>query len=63
MHGTPLRRGILALDIQGFGQPTRTDPDRLALRAAINTLLDYDLAAAQIPQPRSPLAAILATGS
>jgi hypothetical protein len=27
MRGTPLRRGILAFDIEGFGQPDRTDPN------------------------------------
>src|SRR5574341_1431185 len=49
MRGTPLRRGILALAIQGFGQPTRTDPDRVELRAVVNALLDHALTVAEIP--------------
>jgi hypothetical protein len=48
MPGTPLRRGILALDIEGFGQPDRTDPQRAQLRTRLHALLDHALAAAQI---------------
>lgn len=49
MGGTPVRRGILAFDIEGFGQPSRTDPDRAQLRSHLHALLDHALAAAKIP--------------
>ena len=50
MRGTPLRRGILALDIEGFGQPDRTDPQRTQLRTHLHALLDHALATAEIPR-------------
>jgi len=49
MRGTPVRRGILALDIEGFGQPSRTDPQRAQLRSRLHALLDHALEAAEIP--------------
>src|ERR687887_463549 len=36
MGGTPVRRGILALDIEGFGQHSRTESGRLRLRVAVH---------------------------
>jgi tetratricopeptide (TPR) repeat protein len=49
MGGTPVRRGILALDIEGFGHTGRTDPLRAQLRARLHALLDHALHAAKIP--------------
>src|SRR6266536_595096 len=46
MRGTPVRRGILALDIEGFGHQGRTDPHRAHLRTR---LLAHALRAAEIP--------------
>ncbi len=49
MRGTPVRRGILALDIEGFGHQGRTDPHRAHLRTRLHALLDHALRAAEIP--------------
>ncbi len=49
MGGAPVRRGILALDIEGFGHQGRTDPQRAQLRARLHALLDHALQAAEIP--------------
>jgi AcrR family transcriptional regulator len=47
--GEPLRRGILAIDIEGFGRRDRTDPVRTRLRERLYRLLDDALDAAEIP--------------
>ena len=49
MGGAPVRRGILALDIEGFGHHGRTDPHRARLRTRLHALLDHALRAAEIP--------------
>src|SRR6266508_816014 len=49
MGGAPVRRGILALDIEGFGHQGRTDPHSAHLRTRLHALLDHALRAAEIP--------------
>src|SRR6266542_2556655 len=49
MQVAPVGRVILALDIEGFGQPGRAEPQLVQLRTRLHGLLDHALAAAEIP--------------
>jgi PAS domain S-box-containing protein len=48
MRAEPEHRGILAVDIQGFGRLDRSNPDRAQMRVGLHRLLDGAMAAARI---------------
>jgi signal transduction histidine kinase len=48
MHAEPEHRGILALDIQGFGRLDRSNPSRVRMRAGLHRILKNAVAAAGI---------------
>jgi class 3 adenylate cyclase len=48
MHAEPEHRGILALDIQGFGRLDRSNPARVRMRTGLHRILQNALTAAGI---------------
>lgn len=48
MRAEPEHRGILAVDIQGFGRLDRTNPDRARMRVGLHRLLGSAMAGASI---------------
>jgi tetratricopeptide (TPR) repeat protein len=62
MSGTPVRRGILAVDIEGFGHQGRTDRHRAQLRGRLHGLLDQALRAAEISPEQVPARSDLGDG-
>ena len=48
MHAEPEHRSILAVDIQGFGRPERSNPGRARMRAGLHRILGNAMRAAGI---------------